>query len=163
MKSQLTTEDLCPYGHGVAYGDAYGHASCHRIGLTSEFLTSERMCEVKSARRPTEAKEQRAFRFCLDKLPQNKGCISLRGGRLPLQLDQVRRIARCGNCYTISLGRVFLMTYVLRVFGLCVLVGTLSGCGDSDGVVATDDAIKAHIEEHGDQSLAPGASTDLQD
>ena len=49
-------------------------------------------------------------------------------------------------------------------FALLLFVFSLAvGCGDGGGVVATEDEMKAHVEEHGDLKLDPAASTDIID
>ncbi len=46
---------------------------------------------------------------------------------------------------------------------LLVLLSLVVGCGDGGGVVATEDEMKAHVEQHGDLKLDPAASTDITD
>lgn len=48
-------------------------------------------------------------------------------------------------------------------FVLLFLLSLAVGCGDGEGVVATQDEMKAYAAEHGDASLPPGSSTDLKD
>ncbi|MEO9935264.1 hypothetical protein [Rhodopirellula bahusiensis] len=54
----------------------------------------------------------------------------------------------------IRFSHLFLLSFVLSVG---------AGCGGQGGVVATEDEIKAHVEEHGDLGLDPAASTDIVD
>ncbi|TWT94944.1 hypothetical protein [Neorhodopirellula pilleata] len=44
------------------------------------------------------------------------------------------------------------------LFFLCCC---LNGCGDSNGVVATEDEMKAYVEVNGDQALDPAAQTEI--
>lgn len=46
---------------------------------------------------------------------------------------------------------------------LLLLSNMMVGCGEQGGVVATEDEMQAHVEEHGDLSLDPAASTPITD
>lgn len=50
-----------------------------------------------------------------------------------------------------------------QLFLLLSMFAGMIGCGEQGGPVATEDEIKAHVEEHGDLGLDPAASTDIID
>ncbi len=50
-----------------------------------------------------------------------------------------------------------------HLFFVLFIISAIVGCGESGGVVATEDEMKAHVEKYGDLELDPAASTDLVD
>ncbi len=55
------------------------------------------------------------------------------------------------------------MIRISHLFFLLFAISTIIGCGDQEGVIATEDEMKAHVEKHGDLGLDPAASTELTD
>ncbi len=55
------------------------------------------------------------------------------------------------------------MIRISHLFFLLFVISTTVGCGDQGGVIATQDEMKAHVEQHGDLALDPAASTELTD
>ena len=47
------------------------------------------------------------------------------------------------------------MAYFCQFVLLLFVLSVVAGCGDNPSAVATDDEIKAHLEEHGDQFTDP--------
>lgn len=47
------------------------------------------------------------------------------------------------------------MAYFRQFVLLLFVLSVVAGCGDNPTAVATDDEIKAHVDEHGDQFTDP--------
>ena len=47
------------------------------------------------------------------------------------------------------------MTDILRTVFLLLCLCLVTGCGEQSGIVATDEEMKAHVQEHGNLSLDP--------